>query len=377
MRVGLSLITHVGQNIWNNGIGQNVYFLAQCIDAIPFVEQVIIINCGDQDTPPASAGDLGAKFPLVSAHDAIEAVDVAIEMAGAFGPEWKRAFKAKGGKIAFHNCGQPYAALIEPHVFSQPGCFVEPELSDEVWLLPKDSKFARMQGAFHRCPVHEVPYLWGPDFLLNSGDLTTDIPFGYQPGSLTDGNLRPAIFEPNISPIKMGTIPLLICEVLERRHPNLISSVTFLNGSHLMDTHTFSYMLKNLNLHASKKIEVRGREYFSDVMRSGANIVVSHQLEVTQNYLYLDSIYGNYPLLHNSPDFQDIGYYYRDSDVEEAVEMADWIVRFHDQEAEAYNSRSKQRLAKLSPSAPQNIDSYARRLLALTAPRTPPMACYS
>ena len=45
-------------------------------------------------------------------------------------------------------------------------------------------------------------------------------------------------------------------------------------------------------------------------MARGANIVVSHQLDCPQNYLYLDTIYGGYPLIHNSLHFSDIGYYY-------------------------------------------------------------------
>lgn len=366
MRVGLSLITHAGQNIWNNGIGQNVYFLARCIDAIPFVEKVVIINCGDQNSPPAAAGELGHKFELVASHDAIHTVDVAVEMAGALGSDWKNEFREKGGRVAFHNCGQPYAALIEPHIFGQPGCHVEPELSDEVWLLPKDRKFSNMQGAFHRCPVHEVPYLWGPDFLLISGDVNSGSEFGYKRGSLTNGNLRPAIFEPNISPIKMGTIPLLICEEVERRRPDMIASVKLLNGSPLIDSHTFSYMINNLDLQKSGKIDLRAREYFADVMRSGANLVVSHQLDVTQNYLYLDALFGDYPLVHNSPDFADVGYYYKSSDIDKAAELIEWIVSHHDQEAEVYNQKSKIKLAAVSPISPQNIDNYARRLLALT-----------
>jgi hypothetical protein len=52
MRVGISLLTQPGHNIWSNGIGQNVYHLAVLIDALPFVEKVIILDCGNQAAPP-------------------------------------------------------------------------------------------------------------------------------------------------------------------------------------------------------------------------------------------------------------------------------------------------------------------------------------
>ena len=114
MRVGLSLLTHSGHNIWNNGIAQNVYFLAKCLEAIAFVEQVFIINCGDQDAPPADSGALGTRYPLINRNEALDAVEIAIEISGALGETWKREFRARGGRIVFHNCGQPYAALMEP-----------------------------------------------------------------------------------------------------------------------------------------------------------------------------------------------------------------------------------------------------------------------
>ena len=57
MRIGLSLLTHEGQNIWNNGIGQNVFHLACALAAVPFVEKVLLVNTGDQQaTPPGTSG---------------------------------------------------------------------------------------------------------------------------------------------------------------------------------------------------------------------------------------------------------------------------------------------------------------------------------
>lgn len=366
MRVGLSILTHSGHNIWNNGIGQNVYFLAKCIASVPFVEKVVIINCGDQNSPPAATGELGSRFPLMSLAEALDALDVAIEMAGALGEEWKHAFRAKGGRVALHNCGQPYAALVEPHIFDKPGCFVGTGQLDEIWLLPKDWKFSAMQRTIYRSEAYSVPYLWCPDFLINSGVATRDLQFGYVPGTLRREHLRAAIFEPNISPIKMGIIPLFICEEIERQNPDLIQDVCFLNGASLLETQTFKCMTDNLDLTKSGKLKIKAREYFSDVMRLGSNVVISHQLECSQNYLYLDALYGNYPLVHNSADFSDCGYYYESSDIDEAVEVVEWVVQYHDDDIESYDARAKRKIASVDPLTPSNRDIYARRLLSLT-----------
>ena len=59
MRIGISVITHAGQNIWENGMGQNVLFLARLLQRIEFVESVTLVDVGDQQTMPPQV-DLAA-----------------------------------------------------------------------------------------------------------------------------------------------------------------------------------------------------------------------------------------------------------------------------------------------------------------------------
>ena len=52
MRIGISVITRAGQNIWENGIGQNVIFLALLLQRLPFVSNVVLLDVGDQHAMP-------------------------------------------------------------------------------------------------------------------------------------------------------------------------------------------------------------------------------------------------------------------------------------------------------------------------------------
>lgn len=47
MRIGISVFTHAGQNVWENGLGQNVFYLARLLRTLPFVEEVLLLNCAD------------------------------------------------------------------------------------------------------------------------------------------------------------------------------------------------------------------------------------------------------------------------------------------------------------------------------------------
>ncbi|WP_413988116.1 DUF2827 family protein [Labrys okinawensis] len=366
MRIGISILTHQGHNLWNNGIGQNVYHLASALERIPFVERVVLLNCGDQEYPPGDSGEMGSHFPLIPLRDASsDIIDVAIEMSGGLDVEWLARFRARGGRVAFANCGQPYAAMIEPAIFKRPSFFSEAERCDEVWLLPKDRAFTAMMRSIHRCPAYEVPYLWAPTFLLETAK---ERPFGYQPGSLQPGKVCPAIFEPNVSPIKMGLIPLMICEEIERREPAIIERVRLLNSKHMSDQATFRFLIENLDLGKHGKIEMGGRDYFAHVMATGANMVVSHQIDCAQNYLYLDAVCGGYPLIHNSEMFTEIGYYYPRSDVEAGAAQFRLALQEHDRNFDAYTTRSRRAIDALSPANPVNLDAYARRLVNLTLP---------
>ncbi|WP_083836152.1 DUF2827 family protein [Sphingomonas elodea] len=366
MRIGISIFTQADQNIWNNGIGQNVYHLATLCEQLPFVEAVYLLNCGDTDAVPAGAGEAGARFPLLTLRNAIDSIDVAIEVSGALDSEWIDRFRARGGRIAYHICGQPYAALVDHTTFGRTGCFVRPDRCDEVWLLEKDASFAAMVGSLHRCPVTVVPYLWAPNFLMESFTGGGES-FGYRKGALSSDTATVAIFEPNLSPIKTGIIPFLIAEEVERIEPQAIAAVKFMNAAHLAEHYTFSALIRSSNLGRNGKVSLHQRDFFSHVMGRGANVVVSHQLECSQNYLYLDAIAGGYPLIHNSPLFAQVGYYYPESDVAAGAHQLLRAWREHDRELPAYKAAAATKIASLSPFDRHNQNAYARRLLDLVA----------
>lgn len=371
MRVGLSILTRDGHNIWSNGIDQNVYHLACLLDSIPFIEKVVLLDCGNLCHAPDFAGRLASRFPIIPLFEANDAIDIAIEVSGGLNEEWGKSFRARGGKVVFHICGHPYASLVEPTTFDRAGFFSKAERCDEVWILQKDRQFMNMLKAIHRCPVYEVPYLWHSVFLDNIVSMmkTEEEHFGYKPGSLRPGYAEPAIFEPNISPLKAGLIPFLICEQMARLQPDSIRQVHLMNSAQFAVHPTFVSLVGHSILYRANKVLIKNRDYFSKIMGAGANLVVSHQIMWSQNYLYLDALYGDYPLVHNSPLFSDVGYYYADSDIEAGCQQMWLAMNEHDHNLASYKANSSAKISSLSPYNQQNQDIYARRLLALNCSR--------
>lgn len=366
MRIGISIFTTPGHNIWNNGIGQNVYHLANTLSRIPFVEQVFLINSGN-DFHPHGTGKIADDYRLLSLTDAKDAVDVAIELSGALEIPWIKRLRATGGKVVYHNCGQPHATLTEPTIFNKPSFFGEAERCDAVWQLPKDAIFNNMMSVIHRCPVYTVPYLWDPIFINQSISEIADkkLKFGYKKKSLRNGAVI-SIFEPNISAVKMGVIPVMICENTYSNNPTLIKKVNFLNGIEMATHATFFHLVNRSALYQDNKLAITPRDFFAHVMANGSNVVVAHQLECTDNYAYLDALYGDYPLVHNSPTFRDVGYYYPDCDIDSGTEALIEAITSHDTNLDSYSAANKKFINNFSPLNKNNIDNYAKALLSLT-----------
>jgi hypothetical protein len=374
MRIGISVLTHEGQSIWENGLGQNVFFLAQLLRALPAVTDVILLNCGDQSALPQEAEQAAFGLPLVPMRAATDRIDVAIEMGGGLDIEWVDYLRALGKKVVFMCCGQSYVSLIEPTVFKKRGFFSRAQRCDEVWILPKDRSLAPMLEALHRCPVFEVPYLWDPIFIERRAQVVKDagFQFGYQPAAreTEDGTpraLRVAVFEPNISVVKCFAIPALVCDTAFRMEPAAIARLNLLNTAQMSEQMTFTFLIRSLDLYRNEKVQLDTRHDFAGYMSQFADVVVSHQWQNDQNFLYLDALYGGYPLVHNSPwlNENDVGYYYEGSDIPAGARQLLHISHEHDAGHANYLRRSREFIATLSPVHAANRERYAQRLLHL------------
>ena len=380
MRIGISVITHTGQNIWQNGLGQNVIFLAELFQRLPFVQSVVLIDVGDQGVMPSQVDLAARNLRLMRAHEASDEVDVIVEMGGALDIEWLDLMRARGKKVVFYCCGQPYVGLAEPAIFTKPTHAPRPDRCDEFWHLPKDSAFAPMMRLLHRCDVHEAPFIWHPQFVRQRMREVEALGMHYgfaaretvpnEPATVeADGakrrGLRVAIFEPNISVVKTSSIPMLICDEAYRADAKTVEAMHVLNTLHLKDHPTMLYFANSLDLVRQHKATFHGRHDIVGFMVQHADAIVSHQWQNEQNYSYLDALYGDYPLVHNSPWLKDAGYYYRGFDAREGAAQLQRAAVDHAESLDDYRARSRRVFASVDPFSQHNLDAYAARLLHL------------
>ena len=116
----------------------------------------------------------------------------------------------------------------------------------------------------------------------------------------------------------------------------------FFCGNRLLKNEYFIKLILQMDIYDLKGfLKVRNRVPFLDALLKFGSIVLSHQQDNALNYLYLEALYLNLPLLHNSEFISEAGYFYPDNDTEVARDQLDKIVNLHVENIENYKSMSR------------------------------------
>ena len=89
---------------------------------------------------------------------------------------------------------------------------------------------------------------------------------------------------------------------------------------------------------------------------------------VELNYLYFEALYLGLPLLHNSSSLSAYGYYYPDSDTQEAARQIDFILTNYSTDFRNRLSDYQIFLDSFNPSNPDNIAQYEESIFRLLNP---------
>lgn len=374
INVGISLFAKADTNVWNNGINQNIGLLALLLTKSEAVGKVFFLNGGDSAELPPALGFEGLDVPLVWPRDVTDELDVVIEMGAILPAEWMRHAHACGVRFCCFGVGHNYNALAEVLVANKDaGIYLsDPALRVETWGLPQHGKTATtMMETLTRKPALDMPHLWSPYFLDKTiaEQRKAGHSFGFRPrkvGREARKGWRPAIFEPNMAVGKNCFIPMLACEHAYRREPKTIEHMMVMSSQPMKEHQTFLSFALNLDLTQDKRASYEPRVLFASVMgEHRMNCVVTHHIEWGQNYLYYDTLYGGYPLFHNSEYLRDagVGMYYEGFSAKQA---GDVMIDAWDYPAdywEDYRQKAKDYLWSLHPENPENIRIFTERLL--------------
>ena len=127
------------------------------------------------------------------------------------------------------------------------------------------------------------------------------------------------------------------------------------------------YLANSLNIVRDHKACFHGRHDIVGFMAQFADAVMAHQWENEQNYSYMDVLYGDYPLVHNSPWLQSFGagYYYPGFEAAEAGQKLIQASAHHDECLPDQRAARQKLFAALDPISEANVRAHVELLTQL------------
>lgn len=357
-RVFLTSVKIPDDNIWANGLFQNVYVIYKMFEAMGCEPWIMVDN--NENNKDAK---LHAKFRLTDFKEYMNSpfpVKSYIEMGMSCDPGIRHFFRTMGAKVSKLYLGNILNIDIETTAFL-PGVNFSHHVAgeiDEIWISPHYDIHAEYAGSINNlCGRTRVaPYVWDSMFIAELGKI-------YDATGLTADSPRTfVIMEPNISFQKNALIPMVAMDLYYRRYPDRVKEVIVINGAKFTSNPYFvSNIAPCLSILKDGKMKLMPRAHIINAARVFRDaIILQHQVNNEYNYSFLEWITMGFPVIHNISRFKTYGYYYDSNDFMEAADRITEIVETHAKNVESYAAHAEQLTWRFSIYNPENMAEWRR-----------------
>lgn len=336
---------------------------------MPYVKNVWLGSYGREQLDKKWLID-DLKNDVKPMRDVIDKTDLLVEVSAMVTEDHVKAVKKRGGRFVSYKIGNDLALAMESMIFNAHNNWVPNPKNlnpDAVWM---NAQFVNSCRSFfeylYNVKAATLPHLWSPFFLEKAiaANPRTRMGWPYRVGG--SGKCKKInIFEPNISVVKTALIPFMIASSYYDERKEDISNIFIYNSQKIKESRVFKSIVLRTAAGQDRVASTERRYNFADAMGQEGGVVLSHHWENGLNYLYYEALYGDFPLVHNSPFLKDAGYYYEGFDVEDGVRALRTAISEHDDNLEAYRYEARKVLADVDPSNAHVIDEYDREIRRL------------
>lgn len=308
LKVGIT--TRDEASIWSNGLDQNIYFLYKMLEDMDYEPHLI------------SESFTAKKLLEINIEQAdiysIKAFDIILEVAHPLSEKLTNYYNSMGKPLISIKYGNNFMLDLEKYIKKNSDAAKLstgtnlPFRNREIWVSEQFYKFKDYIEVLTRAEVKVIPYIWDSSILR-----MFDGGFHNQNMLVKKEDFKKiAIVEPNINILKNCMVPLAICDMAYDKDKNSVKEVYCFGSKVLEKNNVFLNYIKYLNIHKDKIASYEGRYPFFKTFKDNiANTIVSTQLFNEQNYVYLETLFYKRALIHNSPLFKEVGYYYPEFNV--------------------------------------------------------------
>lgn len=362
----LATATITDENIFSNGLFQNIYLFYKMFDAMGYTT-LLLVNSKPKNLDGIPEILRGCR--VVAVEDLVKQpipIKVYIEIGMSIDSVIRRFLKMTGAKICKLYLGNILNIDIETPVF-YPGMNFSHHVIGEmetIWVSPHYGQHAEYALALNHVrpesqKIKVAPYIWDPVILTDDGRRK----IAWTPPQPHETQ-KVIIMEPNISFQKSSLVPIMAMERWYRNHKDWKGEVCVFNGERLLMTPFFKEsVLPTLDLYRDGKMKFLGRNSIINIMKEYPSATfILHQWNNEYNYMLFELFWAGYPVLHNAMSWSSFGYCYPGSDLNKMGQLYDDIIRHHHEKLETYKAHTRALTWKHSPYNPEVQQAWSELL---------------
>lgn len=352
----LATATITKDNMFSNGLFQNVFILYRMFEAMGY-KPYLIVN--EKPTDKEKLPNALKDARMYTTEDILLKplpVVALIEIGMSIDPLLREFVKMLGGKLAKLYLGNILNIDAETPMFYPSMHFAHHviEKIDRIWTSPHYGQHAEYAAYLnHVIPPEDVadmiaPYVWDPCFLVPCPSWTP-------PGPKEHTTF--ITMEPNISFQKSSLLPLLAMEhwyVTYGKPRGWRGKFIIGNGERIAQTPHFSNNIKPvLTIFKDERVELLDRRDILTAMTSWPSAVfVGHQFNNEYNYMTMELMWCGFPVVHNAATWGTFGYFYEGNNVKQAADQMELAATSHTDRLEVYKSHARTLAWRHSPYNP-------------------------
>jgi len=365
----LSTATITDENIYSNGLFQNVFVFYRMFDAMGYAPIMLI-----SDKPKSVQGipELLRKCRMMVTDDLLRQpmanVVALIEIGMSLDPIVRQFIKMIGGRLLKVYLGNILNIDTEIPIFMPGNHFAHHVVgnNDMILVSPHYGQHAEYASYInHVVPPKDLtkiiaPYVWDPNILTRNGSRVLQ----WRAPSAPEEEVF-VIMEPNISFQKSGLVPLFLLEKWYRdvgKPKGWKGKIQVVNGErYSMVPHFVHNIMPLLDIFKDARVELLGRLDIVSALTSWPSATfILYNMNNEFNYMTLELLWSGFPVLHNSPSWLDYGYGYQEADLAAGAALIETVRKTHADTLETYRAHASMLAWRYSPYNPEIQEAWAK-----------------
>ncbi len=367
----LSTATITEENIYMNGLFQNVFVFYRMFDAMGYAP-IFLVNEKPKDLKKIPAA-LRACRQIVTEdllRQPMPNVVALIEIGMSMDPLVRQFVKMIGGRLIKVYLGNILNIDVETPIFINQHYFAHHVIgrTDKIVTSPHYGQHAEYATYVNQvippaeAPLKDLiaPYVWDPNILTRDGTLSLrwQAPRGGEEECFV-------IMEPNISFQKSSVVPLMALEKWYRdvgRAAGWKGKIHVVNGDRLtMVPHASENFLPLLDIWKEGRVVVHDRRDIVSALTAWPSATfLLHNYNNEYNYMTLELMWAGFPVIHNSPSWAEYGYSYEGAGLAGAARQVEAVRKAHAERLEAYRGHAQLLAWRHSPYNPANQAAWEK-----------------